>query len=56
MPGETTTIVIFGASGDLTSRKRLPALFNLWLRDRLSQDGRAWLTGHEAHTKGEGRT
>ena len=24
------TIVIFGASGDLTSRKLVPALFNLW--------------------------
>ena len=38
MPVETTTIVIFGASGDLTSRKLLPALFNLWLKDRLPQD------------------
>jgi glucose-6-phosphate 1-dehydrogenase len=38
MPGETTTIIIFGASGDLTSRKLLPALFNLWLKDRLPQD------------------
>jgi glucose-6-phosphate 1-dehydrogenase len=38
MPGETTTIVIFGASGDLTSRKLLPALFNLWLKSRLPQD------------------
>ena len=36
MPGgETTTIVIVGASGDLTSRKLLPALFNLWLKGRL---------------------
>jgi glucose-6-phosphate 1-dehydrogenase len=29
------TIVIFGASGDLTSRKLLPALFSLYLKDRL---------------------
>ena len=35
MPGETTSIVIMGASGDLTSRKLLPALFNLWLKGRL---------------------
>ncbi|MCA9920696.1 MAG: hypothetical protein KC445_22240, partial [Anaerolineales bacterium] len=27
--GEMTTIVIFGASGDLTQRKLIPALFNL---------------------------
>ncbi len=30
-----TTIVIFGASGDLTRRKLIPALFNLYLKDRL---------------------
>ena len=35
MPRETTTIVIMGASGDLTSRKLLPALFNLSLKGRL---------------------
>ncbi len=29
------TIVIFGASGDLTSRKLIPALYRLHLRDRL---------------------
>lgn len=27
---ETATVVIFGASGDLTARKLLPALFDLW--------------------------
>ena len=27
---ETATIAIFGASGDLTARKLLPALFDLW--------------------------
>jgi len=28
-------IVIFGASGDLTRRKLIPALYNLWLRGKL---------------------
>lgn len=32
---ETTTVVIFGASGDLTARKLIPALFNLHLKNRL---------------------
>ncbi len=31
----THTIVIFGASGDLTSRKLVPALYRLFLKDRL---------------------
>jgi glucose-6-phosphate 1-dehydrogenase len=30
-----TTIVIFGASGDLTNRKLVPALFNLYRKERL---------------------
>ena len=30
-----TTIVIFGASGDLTKRKLMPSLFNLYLKGRL---------------------
>ena len=30
-----TTIVIFGASGDLTRRKLVPALYNLYLKHRL---------------------
>ena len=29
------TIVIFGASGDLTSRKLIPALYNLFKKDKL---------------------
>ena len=33
----TNTIVIFGASGDLTSRKLIPALFNLYRRKRLPE-------------------
>ncbi|MBX9627295.1 MAG: glucose-6-phosphate dehydrogenase, partial [Gemmataceae bacterium] len=34
------TVVIFGASGDLTSRKLVPALFNLMLKDRLPPEAR----------------
>lgn len=33
--GEMTTIVIFGASGDLTRRKLIPALFNLYRKKRM---------------------
>ena len=32
---KATSIVIFGASGDLTSRKLIPALYNLYRRHRL---------------------
>ena len=35
MAGESTTIVIFGASGDLARRKLLPALFSLYCKGRL---------------------
>ena len=34
------TVVIFGASGDLTARKLVPALFNLFLKDRLPEGTR----------------
>jgi len=34
------TIVIFGASGDLTSRKLIPALYNLQRKGRLPDDAR----------------
>ncbi len=38
MPETTpSTIIIFGATGDLTRRKLLPALYNLHLKDRLPQ-------------------
>jgi glucose-6-phosphate 1-dehydrogenase len=33
---EEATIVIFGASGDLTARKLIPALFHLWIEGYLS--------------------
>ncbi len=35
MAGEPTTIVIFGATGDLTRRKMIPALFQLACKGRL---------------------
>lgn len=34
---EPATIVIFGASGDLTNRKLIPALYNLYQKGRLPQ-------------------
>lgn len=38
--GGPSTIVIFGASGDLTKRKLVPALYNLHLKERLPEDTR----------------
>ena len=35
---ETATIVIFGASGDLTARKLVPALYALWKNGYLSDE------------------
>jgi len=35
-----TTVVIFGASGDLTRRKLIPALFNLYRKERLPANTR----------------
>ncbi len=35
-----TTIVIFGASGDLTQRKLIPALYNLYRKERLPSNVR----------------
>ena len=37
MAQETTTIVIFGASGHLAGRKLLPALFSLYCKGRLNR-------------------
>lgn len=34
-PSSTTTIIIFGASGDLTEHKLIPALFNLYAKGSL---------------------
>lgn len=36
----STTIVIFGASGDLTGRKLIPSLFNLFCKQRLPENCR----------------
>ncbi|MBW2149098.1 MAG: glucose-6-phosphate dehydrogenase [Deltaproteobacteria bacterium] len=36
-PEDPCTIVIFGASGDLTSRKLVPALYNLYVNDGLPE-------------------
>ncbi len=36
-PG-TTTLVIFGASGDLTHRKLIPSLYNLYRKGRLDPE------------------
>ncbi len=38
--GSSNTIVIFGASGDLTRRKLIPSLFNLFCKGRLPEDWR----------------
>lgn len=35
-----TTIIIFGASGDLAQRKLIPALFSLYRKNRLPADFR----------------
>jgi glucose-6-phosphate 1-dehydrogenase len=35
---ENNTIVIFGASGDLTHRKLIPAFYHLYVNDLLPQD------------------
>ena len=37
---ESTSIVIFGITGDLSRRKLLPALFNLWCKGRLPENTR----------------
>ena len=40
MPDQTTTIVIFGASGDLTTKKLAPALADLYAKGRLGSEVR----------------
>ncbi len=44
MKGPSPSIVIFGASGDLTWRKLVPALYNLYVKERLPQEFR--IVGH----------
>jgi glucose-6-phosphate 1-dehydrogenase len=44
------TVVIFGATGDLTFRKLIPALFNLARRGRLPADAKIVGTARTVHT------
>jgi glucose-6-phosphate 1-dehydrogenase len=48
--GLPTTIVIFGASGDLTQRKLVPSLFNLYRKKRLPHQFRIVGYGNTAFT------
>ncbi|NOZ61375.1 MAG: glucose-6-phosphate dehydrogenase [Calditrichaeota bacterium] len=47
---ENSTIVIFGASGDLTKRKLMPALFDLYVRGELADDFAVLGTSRSAFT------
>ena len=40
MAGESTSIIIFGGTGDLARRKLLPALFQLACKERLPENFR----------------
>ena len=48
-----TSIVIFGASGDLTARKLIPSLFNLCRKNRLP--GKWQIVGHAKTYRGLGQ-
>ncbi len=45
-----TTFTIFGGTGDLSYRKLLPALFNLYLRSKLGQNDRILVIGRRDYT------
>jgi glucose-6-phosphate 1-dehydrogenase len=49
------TIVIFGASGDLTSRKLIPALYRLFQRGRLPEETRIVGVSRSSYTDDEWR-
>src|SRR5262249_60641740 len=49
------TVVIFGASGDLTGRKLVPALFNLAQKNRLPPEARILGTARSDYTDGSFR-
>jgi len=51
-----TSIVIFGASGDLTQRKLLPSLFNLFRKGRMPKQFRIIGYGNTAFTDDQFRT
>src|SRR5512147_2746654 len=56
-PGDPCVMVIFGASGDLTRRKLIPALYNLASQQLLSREfaiiglGRTPMTNEEARQR-----
>ena len=52
----TTTIVIFGASGDLTRRKLIPALLNLYCKGRLPEPWRIVGVSRTQYSDDEYRT
>jgi glucose-6-phosphate 1-dehydrogenase len=54
--GLPTSIVIFGASGDLTQRKLVPSLFNLYRKGRLPKQFHIIGYGNTAFTDEEFRT
>jgi glucose-6-phosphate 1-dehydrogenase len=54
--GLPTSIVIFGASGDLTQRKLVPSLFNLYRKGRLSKQFRIVGYGNTAFSDDQFRT
>lgn len=56
MSEPATTIVIFGASGDLTDRKLIPALLNLYCKDRLPRRFNIVGTSRRPYTHDEFRT
>jgi len=54
--GLPTSIVIFGASGDLTQRKLMPSLFNLYRKGRMPKQFRIVGYGNTAFTDEQFRT
>lgn len=53
---ENTSIIIFGASGDLSHRKLIPALFNLYLKKRLPENFRIFGTATRGWSDEDFRT
>lgn len=52
---QPTNVIIFGASGDLTQRKLIPALFNLYKKHRLPNDTRVIGFARRPYTQEEFR-
>ena len=50
------SIIIFGASGDLTQRKLIPSLFNLYRKERMPKDFRIVGYGNTAFTDDQFRS